>query len=65
MIPDRTLKIAGALNLVGMLLVASALVRLTPVTLTLSVGVGGMLLFASWGLFALVVVGDLRNRRIL
>ena len=56
---------ATILNVLGVLAVASALVRLNSITLMLSVGIGGALLSASWGIYAFNVISDLRRRRIL
>ena len=63
--PRSWLPLAGALHVVGLLLVATSLVRLDSITLMLSVGVGGGLLLISWGIYAATVVLDLRSRRIL
>ena len=56
---------ATILNMLGVFAVASALVRFNSITLMLSVGVGGALLSASWGIYAFNVLSDLRRRRIL
>ena len=64
--PGRTwLTIAGVLHIVGLLLVATVLVRVDSITLMLSIGVGGALLAVSWVMYATIVARDLRNRRIL
>jgi hypothetical protein len=55
---------AIALNVLGIAAVASALVRFNSITLMLSVGVGGALLCASWAIFIVNVVADLRRRRV-
>ena len=62
---NRWLAAATILNVLGVLAVASALVRFNSITLMLSVGVGGALLAASWAIFAFNVIADLRRRRIL
>lgn len=62
---SRWLVAAGVLNVLGMLAVATALVRLNSITLMLSVAIGGALLFASWGIYVTNVVSELRRRRIL
>jgi hypothetical protein len=56
---------AGVLQAAAMLLVMAALIRLTPLTMTLSVGVAGGLLALAGALYVLAVVADLRRRRIL
>ena len=61
----RWLFVAGVLHCAGMLLVMSALVRLTPLTLTFSLGGGGLLLAAACGIYVITVAYDLRRRRIL
>jgi len=62
--PNRWLAIAIALNVLGVLAVATALVRLNSITLMLSIGVGGALLGASWAIYLANVVADLRRRRV-
>jgi hypothetical protein len=57
--------VAGVLQAAGMLLVMTALIRLTPLTMTFSVGVAGLLLALGGALYVLAVVSDLRRRRIL
>jgi hypothetical protein len=62
----RRLRVAaGALQGVAMLLVMAALIRLTPLTMTLSVGLAGLLLALAGAIYVLAVVTDLRRRRIL
>ena len=61
----RWLLAASVMNILGMLTVASALMRLTSVTLMLSVGIGGALLAVSWAIYVASVIYDLRRRRIL
>ena len=61
----RWMVVAGLLHCAAMLLVMSALVRLTPITMTLSVGGAGILLATACGIYAVTVVLDLRRRRIL
>ncbi len=59
------LGIATVLNVLGVLAVATALIRLNSITLMLSVGVGGALLGASWATYVVNVVAELRRRRVL
>lgn len=59
------LVLAGALHLVAMLFLMSALVSLGPLTLTFSIAGGGLLLVAACGLYVATVAYDLRKRRIL
>jgi hypothetical protein len=57
--------LAGVSNIVGMLLVTSAIVRLTPTTMMLSLGGGGMLLTISLLIYVVNVAYDLRKRDLL
>jgi len=61
----RWLVIAGLLQVAAMLLVMSALARLTPLTMTFSLGGGGFLLALACGIYIVTVALDLRRRRIL
>ncbi len=56
---------AGLLQCVAMLLVMGGLVRLTPLTMTFSVGGAGILLGLACGIYVTTVALDLRRRRIL
>ena len=53
------------MQIVAMLLVMSGLVRLTPITMTFSVGGAGLLLAGACGIYVVTVALDLRRRRIL
>ncbi|MEB2286189.1 MAG: hypothetical protein OZ922_16090 [Myxococcales bacterium] len=55
---------AGLLQIVAMLLVLGALVRLTPLTMTFSVGGAGILLVLACGIYLVNVMMDLRHRSI-
>jgi hypothetical protein len=57
--------VAGLLQVIAMLLVIGALVRLTPLTMTFSVGGAGALLALACGIYVVTVVADLRRRDIL
>jgi hypothetical protein len=61
----RWLILAGLLHCTAMLLVMGALLRLTPITMTLSVGGAGALLGLACGIYIVTVALDLRSRRIL
>lgn len=61
----RWLVVAGVLQIVAMILIMSAIVRLTPLTMTFSVGGGGILLAAACGIYVVTVATDLKRRRIL
>jgi hypothetical protein len=61
----RWLVVAALLYIAAMLLVMLALVRLTPLTMTFSVGAAGMLLAAACGIFLIGVALGLRRRQIL
>ena len=56
---------AAVLHAIAMLLVMLALVRLTPLTMTFSVGAAGGLLAAACGIFLFGVTIGLRRRNIL
>ena len=57
--------LAGAINIAGMLLVISSIVRLTPTTMMLSVGGGGALLAVALLIYLANVAYDLRRRNLL
>lgn len=56
---------AAVLHALAMLLVMLALVRLTPLTMTFSVGAAGGLLAAACGIYLVGVTVGLRRRNIL
>ncbi len=56
---------AAVFHAVAMLFVMLALVRLTPLTMTFSVGAAGGLLAAACGIYLVGVTVGLRRRRIL
>jgi hypothetical protein len=56
---------AGLMHVLAMLFVMSGLVRLTPITMTFSVGAAGTLLAAACGIYVVSEALDLRRRRIL
>lgn len=61
----RWLMLAAVLHIAAMVMVMLALVRLTPLTMTFSVGAAGMLLAAACGIFVVGVTLGLRRREIL
>ena len=61
----RWLTLASVLLIVAMLLVILGLVRLTPLTMTFSVGVAGMLMAVACAIYLIGVVLGLRRREIL
>ena len=61
----RWLVAAAALHATAMLLVMAALVRLTPLTMTFSVGLAGGMLAAACGIYLIGVAVGLRRRQIL
>jgi len=61
----RWLMLAAVLHIAAMVMVILALVRLTPLTMTFSVGAAGMLLAAACGIFVVGVTLGLRRREIL
>ncbi len=56
---------ACILNLIGMVLLMLAYMRMTPVVMMLSLGLGGMLVSAAFLLYLYVVIQDLRRRKAL
>lgn len=62
---NKTLVAAGAVNILGMLLLVAALIDLNPVTLILSVTIGGLLIVLSLAIYVANVFYDLRRRGIL
>ena len=56
---------AALLHIAAMVLVMVALVRLTPLTMTFSVGAAGLMLAAACGIFVVAVTVGLRRREIL
>lgn len=61
----RWLIVAGLLQVIAMLLVLGAFVRLTPLTMTFSVGGAGALLALACGIYVVTVALDLRTCDIL
>ena len=57
--------LAGGINIAGMLLVISSIVRLTPTTMMLSLGGGGALLAIALLIYLGNVAYDLRRRNLL
>ncbi|MCC6765505.1 MAG: hypothetical protein IT293_12670 [Deltaproteobacteria bacterium] len=58
------LTLAGLLQALAMLCVISAVVKLTPLTMTFSVGGAGILLGLACGIYLVIVVRELRQRNI-
>ena len=61
----RWLLVAAVLHLAAMVLVMTGLARLTPLTMSFSIGVAGALLAAASAIYLAGVVLGLRRRRIL
>ena len=61
----RWLILAAALHVAAIALVMTALVRLTPLTMTFSVGIAGGMLAAACAIFLISVAVGLRRRQIL
>lgn len=61
----RWLMLAGVMQVLAMLFVMSALVSLTPLTMTFSVGAAGILLALAGAIYVVTVVLDLRHRDLL
>ncbi len=59
------LVVAAVLHAVALLLVMAALVRLTPLTMTFSVGIAGAMLATACCIFLIGVAVGLRRRQIL
>lgn len=66
--PDWTRKlvlIAGILNIIALLTILLSIFRFTPLTLIISVSVGGALIGLSVLMYIVVVVTDLKERGVL
>ncbi|HML93963.1 MAG TPA: hypothetical protein PKC29_00870 [Thermodesulfobacteriota bacterium] len=66
--PDWTRKlvlIAGILNIIALLTILLSIFRFTPLSLIISVSVGGALIGLSVLLYIVVVVTDLKERGVL
>jgi len=66
--PDWTRKlvlIAGVLNIIALLTILLSIFRFTPLTLIISVSVGGALIGLSVLMYIVVVVTDLKERGVL
>ncbi len=57
--------IAGALNIIALLTIVLSILKFTPLTLIISVSVGGALIGLSVLLYIVVVVTDLKERGVL
>ncbi len=57
--------IAGALNIIALLTIVFSILKFTPLTLIISVSVGGALIGLSVLLYIVVVVTDLKERGVL
>ncbi len=57
--------IASVLNIAAILLIVLSIVNLTPLTLLLSIALSGALMATAIILYVIVVVMDLRQRRVL
>jgi hypothetical protein len=61
----KVIAVAGVFNILGLLLVLLPLLMLTPITILLSTGLGGMLIALAELLYLYVVFQDLRRRKAL
>jgi hypothetical protein len=61
----RWLMVAAVLHVAAMVLVMAGLARLTPLTMSFSIGAAGALLAAASAIYLAGVVRGLRRRRIL
>ncbi|HEX9756578.1 MAG TPA: hypothetical protein VGB26_02105 [Nitrospiria bacterium] len=62
---NKALMFAGIFNIIGLLLVSFSLFKVTPITIILSTGVGGLLIGMAVLLYLKVVIQDLRKQKIL
>lgn len=62
---SKSLVAAGVVNIIGILFLAAAIFNLNPVTLILSVTIGGLFIFLSLALYVANVLYELRRRGIL
>ena len=61
----RLVLIAGILNIIALLTILLSIFRFTPLTLIISVSVGGALIGLSVLMYIVVVVTDLKERGVL
>jgi hypothetical protein len=62
---NKVIVLASIFNILGLLLVLLPLLKLTPITILLSTGGGGLLIGAAVFLYLYVVIQDLRQRKML
>jgi hypothetical protein len=62
---NKFIVFASILNILGLFFVLLPLLRLTPITILLSTGLGGLLIGAAVLLYLYVVLQDLRRRKML
>ena len=62
---NKAITLAGILNILGLLFIIVSLLKLTPITLMVSVTFGGILIGIALLLYIYVVVRDLRMRKVL
>jgi hypothetical protein len=62
---NKVLISASVLNILGLILAVVSLLKLTPVTLMVSMGLGGLLIAVALLLYLYAVVQDLRMRKVL
>ncbi len=62
---NKVIMCAGVLNILGLILIMVAVLKLTPITLIVSITFGGLLIAVALILYILAVVQDLRMRKVL
>jgi hypothetical protein len=62
---NKSITVAGILNILGLLFIIVSLFKLTPITLMVSVTFGGILITIALLLYIYVVVRDLKMRKVL
>ncbi len=61
---NRIIALAGALNIIGLLSIVLTALKLTPITLIVSLTLGGVLIGLALVLYLYVVIYDLKTRKV-
>jgi len=62
---NRLIALAGILNIIGLLSIVLTALKLTPITLIVSLTFGGVLIGLALVLYLYVVIKDLKARKVL
>jgi hypothetical protein len=62
---NRLIALAGILNIIGLLSIVLTALKLTPITLIVSLTFGGVLIGFALVLYLYVVIQDLKARKVL